>query len=477
MSSQIKANYDQDFLLPPSLEEWISKDHPSRYIREFVESLDLKELGFKVMTNEEGRPYYSSDLLLKLWLYGYFQRIRSSRKLEKESKENISLIWLSGLNYPDHNTLWRFWNENKLTLRKIFKESVQAAMRLDLISMVVNALDGTKIKARSSNSGVMNKKKLEKMLESLDEQIEKMEKEIESNESEEEVAGEYSLPAELQDKTEMKKRIKEVLQELKEIDRENMHCEEKEARIMRNAGKRDLSYNAQAVVDDKHQILVGIDLINNENDAESLVPMIDEVKQVTTKTPLVTLADSGYATAEQLSDASGKEYKVLLNLTEKSNISTGPRKDEPYHASNFNYDENKDVMICPESKELKFFEIDSSKNKRNKIRKYKCKDFAECPHRWECSKSKTGRVVKLNPFYKIILEQIKFQEDEGNKEKLKRRKALIEPIFALIKEIDGFRRFTFTGKEKAKTQWSMICTTVNLRKMYKLWSGGEIKFT
>jgi len=475
MSTQIKANYGQDFLLPPSLEDWISKDHPSRYIREFVESLDLKEMGFKVMTNDEGRPYYSSDLLLKLWLYGYYQRIRSSRKLEIACKENISLIWLSGMNYPDHNTFWRFWHENKLRIRNLFKESVKTAVKLELVSMVLNALDGTKIKAKSSNSGVINKKKLEEVLKNLDETIDQMEKEIELNEETEE--GEYSLPSELQDKEKMRERIKEALEELKEIKRENMNPKEKEARLMRNSGKKELSYNAQAVVDEKHQILVGMDLINNENDAESLVSMIDEVLLTTSKTAEVTLADSGYATAEQLSEASIKKYNILLNVTEKSNISTGPRKDKPYHVSNFKYDENKDVMICPESKGLKFFEIDSSKNKRFKVRKYKCKDYEDCPMRWECSKSKTGREVKLNPFYKIIEKQIEYQKLEINKEKLKRRKGLIEPIFALVKEIDGFRRFTVKGIEKAKTQWSMICTTVNLKKMYKFWAKGEIKFT
>lgn len=475
MAKPIKANYDQEFLLPPSIEDWVSKDHPARYIREFVESLDLKELGFKEMTNEIGRPFYSSDLLLKIWLYGYFHRTRSSRKLERETKSNMPLIWLSGMKYPDHNTLWRFWNENKLGIRKLFKKSVQTAVRLDLVSMVINALDGTKIKARSSNAGVLNKKKLEELLKKLDEKIGQMEKEIELNESEEE--GEYTLPEELQDKEKMREKIKEALKELKEIKRDNMHPKEKESRVMRNSGKKELSYNAQAVVDDKNQILVGIDLINNENDAESLVPMIDEVKSTTEKTAEVTLADSGYATSEQISEASEKKYKVLLNITEKSNISTGPRKDLPYHASNFKYNEDKDVLICPELKELKFLETDNSKNKKYKIRKYKCKDFEECPNRWECSTSKTGRVVKLNPFRKVVQKQIEYQELEENKEKLKRRKALIEPIFALIKEIDGFRRFTFFGKEGAKTQWSMICTAVNLKKMYKFWAGGKIKFT
>jgi len=475
MSYQIRANYEQDFLLPPSLEDWISKNHPARFIREFVGSVKLKELGFKVETNEEGRPYYSSDLLLKVWIYGYFNRIRSSRKLEKQCKENVSLIWLNGMNYPDHNTLWRFWNENKLNLRTIFKESVAIAMKLNLVSMVVNALDGTKIKAYSSNRGLINKKRMEELLKTIDETIEQMEKEIELNEKNED--GEYSLPSELQDKHTLREKIKEAIRELKEIKRENMHPKEKEARVMRNGGKKELSYNAQAVVDDKHQIIVGIDVINNENDAESLAPMIDEVKETTSKTSEVTLADSGYATAEQLAEAEKNDYKVLLNLTEKSNISTSPRKDKPFHVSNFKYEESKDVMICPQSKELKYKETELSKNKKHKVRKYKCNEYESCPMRWECSKSKTGRIVKLNPFYKVIKKQIEYQELESSKEKLKRRKGLIEPIFGFIKEIDGFRRFTMKGKEKAKTQWSMICTTINLKKMHNLWTKEEIKFT
>ncbi len=475
MSYQIKANYDQDFLLPPSLEDWISKNHPVRFIRTIVDSLNLKELGFKVETNEEGRPYYSSDLLLKVWIYGYFNRIRSPRKLEKQCKENVSLIWLSGMNYPDHNTLWRFWNANRLNLRKIFKESVAIAIKLDLVSMVVNALDGTKIKAYSSNRGLINKKRMEELLKSIDETIDQMEKEIELNESNEE--GEYSLPSELEDKQRLKEKIKEAIGELKEIKRENMHPKEKEARVMRNGGKKELSYNAQAVVDDKQQIIVGIDVINDENDAESLVPMIDKVIETTSKTAEVTIADSGYATGEQLSEADEKEYKVLLNITERSNISTSPRKDKPFHASNFKYDESKDVMICPRSKELKYKETELSKNKKHKVKKYKCSEYASCPLRWECSKNKTGRTVKLNPFYKTIEKQRQYQELESSKEKLNRRKGLIEPIFGFIKEIEGFRRFTVKGKEKAKTQWSMMCTTINLKKMYNLWAKGEIKFT
>lgn len=475
MSSQIKANYNQDFLLPPSMEDWIPADHPSRFIREFVESLDLKELGFKVETNDTGRSYYSSDLLLKAWLFGYFHRIRSSRKLEKLCKDSVSLIWLTGMNYPDHNTLWRFWYNNKLRLRSIFKESLSVATKMDLIDMSLNALDGTKVKAYSSKQGVLNKKRLTALLEKIDEEINVMEKEIEENEKNE--SGEYKLPSELQDKETLKNKIKEVMNELKEIDRENIHPEENEARIMRSNGHFDLSYNAQAVVDSKHQIIVGIDVINKETDTESLVPMIEIVKESTLTKAETTIADAGYATGEQIHQSHEKGHSVLLNLTPKSNISTEPRNDQPYHSSNFKYDKDRDVMICPKLKELKYYVTVVSQNKRHKVRKYKCNQYKNCEDRWECSKSKDGRKVKLNPFSEAIEKQKLDQLKTESIKKLKRRKGLIEPIFGYIKEINGFRRFTMKGLENAKTQWSMMCTTINLQKMHKIWAGEVIKFT
>jgi len=207
------------------------------------------------------------------------------------------------------------------------------------------------------------------------------------------------------------------------------------------------------------------------------IPMIEKVNQSTQSKAELTIADSGYATAEQLDQAQTNGYDVLFNITEKSNISIEPRRGKPFHSSNFSYDKRRDVMICPQSKELKYYEADKSKNKRHKVRKYKCSQYESCAFRWECSKNKTGRTVELNPFYESIEKQKLKQELSASKEKLKRRKVLIEPIFGLIKEINGFRRFTVKGLENAKSQWSMLCTSVNLQKMHKLWANGEIKFT
>ncbi|MGB6853248.1 MAG: transposase, partial [Thermoanaerobaculia bacterium] len=235
MSREIRADYDQQHLFPRSLEEWVPEDHPARFLREFVDSLDLSVLGFRERESVEGRPSYAPDLLLKVWLYGYVHKIRSTRALERACREHVSLLWLTGCHEPDHNTLWRFWRDNQEALRRVFGEVVKVSVKAGVVETVLHAVDGTKVRSRGSARSAWHRKDLERLSREVAEFLEETEAAIEQ--AEERERGEYRLPEELRDREALRQRIQEALDELAEEDREHLHPAEPEAQMMKCEGQ------------------------------------------------------------------------------------------------------------------------------------------------------------------------------------------------------------------------------------------------
>jgi transposase len=178
MSQLVALNYGQQFLFPPSLEDWVAADHPVRFLREFVEQCDLPALGFVTPAASQGRPPYAPSLLLKIWLYGYYFGLRSTRKLEAACRDHLPLLWLSGLHAPDHNSLWRFWRDHKEALRALFKETVQVALSAGCVGLALQALDGTRIQAAASGYSGWSKEQMEKLLAALDAALDETELKI-----------------------------------------------------------------------------------------------------------------------------------------------------------------------------------------------------------------------------------------------------------------------------------------------------------
>jgi len=470
MSHEIRANYSQMWMFPPSLEDLLEKDHPARFIREFVDALDLQKVGFRMRKGEEGRPNYAADLLLKVWLYGYLERIRSSRKLEKACRQHVALMWLTGMNSPDHNSLWRFWNDNKQALKEVFRRTVRVAMDAGLVDMVLNAVDGTKIAARASTDKAWFEKKLKKRLEHLDVWLDQAMKEVDKAEKEE--SGEYRLPEELAEKKKLRETIQESLTQLEAKERESMHPGEPDAQLMKTRQGTQLGYNAQAVVDSRAGVIVAGEVTADQNDTHQLVPMMETVQKEMGKVAEETVADGGYFSGEQLDKAQKAELPVLVNLVQVRKAEEG---GGPYHSSKFEYDSEKDCYVCPMGQTLKLERIRKRKDKRYEMRAYRCKNSSQCPVRWECSKDKKGRCVERSPYSEAIRMQKEKQRDKAKADLLRRRMVIVEPVFARVKHLLEFRRWTMGGLEKVRAQWLFVCALINLGRIYPLWREGKLQ--
>jgi transposase len=463
MSRELRADYTTRFLFPPALEDWVKADDPVRFVRAFVDSLDLREIAGEEWASATddpyGRPHYAFDLLLKVWLYGYVYNIRSSRKLERACREMMPLVWLTGMYEPDHNTLWRFWKRYSGALKKVFVNSVRVAMKANLVGMVMQAIDGTKIVSAASQKKAWHRKDLEKILAAVGERIEKLEQEIAAaKEGGTEI--DDRLPEKLQDQSGLKAAVEEALRTLAKADREQMHPQDPDARMMKGgtAKRLEFAYNAQAVCDGSHGIIVAEAVVDEENDQRQLGPMLEQVMENTGRTAEETLADSGYDTAESLAKA--EELGAAVLVAQKID----PEQVGAYHVARFTYDEQAGTVHCPIGQQLRRVGGAKHHAKPHPLTRYRCDVWKTCPVGRSCSK-KRARVVEFGPHYGAMQRQREKRANPDNKKRLRRRSEIIERLFGQTKWNDGFRRWTFRGKQKVGAQWTMICTAINLRKI------------
>jgi len=492
MSNEIEADYSKRFLLPPSLDDWVPSDHPSRFIKEFVDNLNLSELGFRERQVEKGRPNYSNRLLLKIWLYGYFEKVYSTRDLEKACKDRMALVWLTGMNYPDHNTIWRFFKKNRECIKNVFKKTVHIAIENDLVGFALQAIDGTKIYANASKNRAIHKKDLKKLLSKLDESLDEVIAEIDEVESKESGKPSYALPRRLQNKDNLSKLIKEGLDKHSESDRydlkkkveanlkelevkklKTLSLTDTESRMMKNKSSKDYCYNAQGVVDEKMQIVVGAKVTNDEADSHQMTPMLDEAQSNCNKKSKENLMDGGYFSGSELKKAEEKGYSVLTPGSKKVGKSGKKGQNPEFSKDKFKYDHKEDVYICPLGKRLEYASTSHPKSRDYPIKRYSCKN-RDCPHRNDCSKSKGGKKIERTPFDDAIYRQIIKSKLDNNKELLKQRKKIVEPLFGWIKHNNGFNKWLYRGLKNVDAQWNLVCTGINLHKLFKVWKGNRL---
>ncbi len=303
----------------------------------------------------------------------------------------------------------------------------------------------------------MHRADLEKLLHKVDEQIEAMALALETQNGD--CGGPCSeLPEQMANAHSLRQRVRAALEQLDTAGVDRLHPYEPQARMMQTPVRKEWSYNAQAVADEQSSLLLAADLTNAESDTAQLVPMIDQVRNTLGCVAECTVADGGYASAQQLHQAEQLGYDVAVNISD-------PGETDPFHRSHFHYDDKLDQWVCPQSQRLSF----TGEVTKNGIvqRRYTGAPCASCSVRALCTKLKQ-RTLDVSLYHETLDLHRKKRKQIGYADALNRRKTIIEPRFGWIKQIHGIRRWTVRGLEKAKTQWLTICTIWNLRRMWEM---------
>lgn len=466
MSHVISPNRSQQLLLPPSIDEWVPASHPARFVDSFVDAIAPQLEIQHGVEGTEGRPRFDRVMLLKLWVYGWMERVRSSRQIERACYRDLAFVWLTGNLHPDHNTLWRFFKDNREALKKVFTQCVRVAVKAELVGFVLHAVDGTKLSAACSMETAHHRKKLQEALAKLDAEIASSMKQIEAAESTEQ--GSHAMPETLKDSKARRAKIADALAEVAKEDVEHLHPTEPEARTMKTrGGAKVLGYNSQAVVDQKSDLIVGANVSNDATDHGQLVEMIEKAAETTGEAVDATVADKGYHSGEQIDRAEKRRLPIYTPPQEES-------AKGPYAKSKFHFDRDKDVYVCPRGQELaRATTTTPDKTKDEKVAIYRC-PRTDCPDTRACSTAKLGRTIKRSSYEDAVERHAERLASEDGREAVRHRKAIVEHTFGALKHNDGFRRFTVRGLDGARTQWALICAAYNLRKLAKAWQRGEL---
>lgn len=461
MRQILTADYAQQLMFPPTLEEWVGPEHPARFIREFVAMQDLRALGLDTLDREEGGVAYDPALLLSAWLLGYQQKILSTRGMEAACREQMGFVWLTGNHRPDHNALWRFWRAHRETVQRLFRQTVKLAIEMNLVGLAVQALDGTKIAAAASGRGGYDRAHLEKLLGRLDKVLAEYEKQIEQAGNE----GTAELPVELRNQVELREKVRDALGRVQSGETKHAHPLEPEAARMECDGRNRFGYNAQAVVDAKEQIMVAADVTSDPTDHRQLTPMIAQAQAncEPTAATSTTLADGGYASAGQLGQAQAAGYDVLTPLP-----SSWKDTSDPYHSAHFHHDPKRNVVVCPQGRELPLQRMREKNGCQVQVyRSAKvCKD---CPVRDQCTSDRHGRTIEIQPGHEALVALHARWQRQATAELYTLRPPTVEPVFAQIKQQMGFRRWTVRGRANVQAQWSLLGITWNLRVIFRHW--------
>jgi transposase len=467
MAREHVPDYDTEHLVAYRLEDFLGQSHVARFVREFVSTLDLECLGFAAPNAKFGRKPFGRAAMISAWLYGYMVGFRSTRTLERACSNDMGAVWLTGNLQPDHTTLWEFWKAHEVRLRGLMKETTLTACRLGLVDLNLVAIDGTKLRASANDRGAWSTKELKKWEKALEAQIEAYGKQV----SEAGDGAGISLPPELQERECLRKAIGSAIEEMGKLGVSRLSPTDADARTMKTSAGQKLSYNMQAAVDGKSGIVVGFDVSQCAHDGPLLNHMIDVLEQTVGLSPAMSVADSGYFSADQIGLARQNNRSVVVGVRGRE-----PGKDQPLHSWLFEKKPGEDVLVCPVGGELTFSGAARSHGSPVPLSRYRCAQGWACPFAAQCTRSSKGRIVEVGPHRESMLTQWKQQQTPECRELLnKRRGAIVERLFGYLKRTLGLRHLEHRGLETVKTVCSLGLSAANLSTIYKHWRPGALR--
>lgn len=450
-------NRFQTTLLPESLEDFVGVNHPVRVIDAYIDSLSMLDLGFsKATPKTTGRKPYDPADILKLYVYGYLNKVRTSRRLETECHRNLEVLWLMKRLAPDFKTIADFRKDNGQAIRNTCRSFVQFCREANLLTGELLAIDGSKFKAAASKDRALTRKQVERNRAEIDRKIERYLREMDEADQEE---GAIEIDRE---------RVSEALEKLRKktlrldtFEREmiagnrNQHCEtEPDARFLRSG--RDgtiLGYNVQTAVDADTGLIVHHEVTNDSSDSRQLQPMAEQAKAVLGTDTLNVLADAGYSNGDQLAAC---EQQGITATVPRPTI-PGSNKSF-YQKSDFVYDAELDQFECPAGEILKY----SNNDQRRKSRLYKHTGCNQCHLQRGCTKANTR--ILTRHFNEDSFARSK-ERLEADPTLMTQRMAIAERPFAMLKRAMAMRRFVCRGINAARTEMAIGVLSYNLNRM------------
>jgi transposase len=449
---------NQSSLFPLSLDELIPDDHLVRVIEAYVARLDLALLGFsKAQPQKTGRPAYDPADLLKLYVYGYFQRIRSSRRLETECQRNVEVMWLLGRLAPDFKTIADFRKDNGKAFQATCRAFVQFCRQAGLISGALVAIDGSKFQAVASNRKHLNLKQLKRHQERLELHI-----------------ANYLAQLDEADRAESsdtidRSAVKAALQQLRDKHTNNLTTQalleaqglqqfvvgEADARMMRSAQGKRVAYNVQTAVDAEHCLILHHEVTQDGGDNQQLEPMAKAAKAVLDQPELVVTADAGYSNGEQFQACEDAQITAFV----PPNRAVNTQGDgQHFDRTDFTYNPDSDSYHCPAGKTLPL----KQHNRGDRLYAARVEDCASCPLKQKCTKSERRHVSRHA--HEAAFERMQ-QRLQAQPEMMVRRRCIVEHPFGNLKQwLFGNGRFLLRQLGGTQGEMSLAVQAYNLKR-------------